>query len=102
MSLPLSNASPFAYTTLFRSQPGRSRGIRAASRASFDVALTFNMKEAPGLEPGASYSHHSHLEEDGYQDRKSTRLNSSHVATSYAVFCWKKKSPAAHCTRREP
>src|SRR5690606_41310179 len=24
-------------------------------------------------------------------DRKSTRLNSSHVKTSYAVFCWKKK-----------
>src|SRR5690606_23156990 len=24
------------------------------------------------------------------QDRKSTRLNSSHVKTSYAVFCWKK------------
>src|SRR6266513_1297526 len=24
-------------------------------------------------------------------DRKSTRLNSSHVSTSYAVFCWKKK-----------
>src|SRR5437870_6868641 len=27
------------------------------------------------------------------KDRKSTRLNSSHVATSYAVFCWKKKQP---------
>src|SRR5690625_6634008 len=26
------------------------------------------------------------------QDRKSTRLNSSHVASSYAVFCLKKKS----------
>src|SRR5690625_6861659 len=26
------------------------------------------------------------------QDRKSTRLNSSHVATSYAVFCLKKKN----------
>src|SRR5690625_6909478 len=26
-----------------------------------------------------------------YLDRKSTRLNSSHVATSYAVFCLKKK-----------
>src|SRR5690625_6921805 len=26
-----------------------------------------------------------------YPDRKSTRLNSSHVATSYAVFCLKKK-----------
>src|SRR5439155_26125758 len=32
----------------------------------------------------------------GELDRKSTRLNSSHVATSYAVFCLKKKkSPAA-------
>src|SRR5215510_14153826 len=28
----------------------------------------------------------------GPQDRKSTRLNSSHVATSYAVFCLKKKN----------
>src|SRR5690625_6602357 len=27
----------------------------------------------------------------GHQDRKSTRLNSSHVASSYAVFCLKKK-----------
>src|SRR5690625_1272201 len=27
----------------------------------------------------------------GLQDRKSTRLNSSHVAISYAVFCLKKK-----------
>src|SRR5439155_12410736 len=32
-----------------------------------------------------------HLEKLGL-DRKSTRLNSSHVATSYAVFCLKKKS----------
>ena len=29
----------------------------------------------------------------GYRDRKSTRLNSSHVVTSYAVFCLKKKTP---------
>src|SRR5699024_12659981 len=29
--------------------------------------------------------------EDGDQDRKSTRLNSSHVSISYAVFCLKKK-----------
>src|SRR5439155_23899046 len=28
---------------------------------------------------------------DGHPDRKSTRLNSSHVAISYAVFCLKKK-----------
>src|SRR5690625_794578 len=30
-------------------------------------------------------------------DRKSTRLNSSHVAMSYAVFCLKKKSDAYMC-----
>src|SRR5690625_6879581 len=29
------------------------------------------------------------------RDRKSTRLNSSHVATSYAVFCLKKKTTRA-------
>src|SRR6266849_1060251 len=31
-----------------------------------------------------------------YGDRKSTRLNSSHEWTSYAVFCLKKKSPRRH------
>src|SRR5690625_5766194 len=30
------------------------------------------------------------------RDRKSTRLNSSHVAISYAVFCLKKKITASH------
>src|SRR5690625_677292 len=30
------------------------------------------------------------------QDRKSTRLNSSHVAISYAVFCLKKKKKRSH------
>src|SRR6202044_1165407 len=36
-------------------------------------------------------------------DRKSTRLNSSHVAISYAVFCLKKKNTSALCRppRRE-
>src|SRR5690606_41467941 len=44
-----------------------------------------------GIMPG-----HIHL------DRKSTRLNSSHVKTSYAVFCLKKKTLArrGHDTRR--
>src|SRR5690625_5985189 len=32
------------------------------------------------------------------QDRKSTRLNSSHVATTYAVFCLKKKRTIDHTT----
>src|SRR5690625_6835026 len=33
------------------------------------------------------------------QDRKSTRLNSSHVAISYAVFCLKKKKSTLRRTR---
>src|SRR5207302_8214157 len=32
----------------------------------------------------------------GHQDRKSTRLNSSHVKISYAVFCLKKKKTQEH------
>src|SRR5258705_4433943 len=34
------------------------------------------------------------------QDRKSTRLNSSHLGISYAVFCLKKKGSAASCCQR--
>src|SRR5690625_5434553 len=33
-------------------------------------------------------------------DRKSTRLNSSHVAISYAVFCLKKKKRHHNCSRK--
>src|SRR5690625_5847192 len=36
----------------------------------------------------------------GEEDRKSTRLNSSHVAISYAVFCLKKKSNARSTGRQ--
>src|SRR5437868_12875699 len=36
------------------------------------------------------------------QDRKSTRLNSSHVSISYAVFCLKKKSATWICLIPEP
>src|SRR5690625_7126066 len=38
---------------------------------------------------------------DSDQDRKSTRLNSSHVAISYAVFCLKKKKKQATGNRRD-
>src|SRR5207253_10962549 len=41
------------------------------------------------------FTHPQHREAIiGYTDRKSTRLNSSHVAISYAVFCLKKKTKA--------
>src|SRR5699024_12302054 len=40
------------------------------------------------VEPGVRENEHA---ESGSLDRKSTRLNSSHVSISYAVFCLKKK-----------
>src|SRR2546429_9236087 len=36
------------------------------------------------------------------EDRKSTRLNSSHGYISYAVFCLKKKKPIRRSSRRTP
>src|SRR5256885_10965695 len=42
---------------------------------------------------------HAHEGRDGHQaDRKSTRLNSSHLVISYAVFCLKKKKSTAPST----
>src|SRR5438874_10024499 len=67
----------FPYTTLFRSQRG-PRGL--GGRRQDPVA-----SEGPGSE-------RRHRRVRGpRQDRKSTRLNSSHVEISYAVFCLKKK-----------
>src|SRR5207249_5305417 len=44
----------------------------------------------PLLPPRVSWRRRSHFLH--YRDRKSTRLNSSHVSISYAVFCLKKKN----------
>src|SRR5258708_30992432 len=76
----------FPYTTLFRS---RSRGAisRVALRKGGAIAARgraiFVLPVLPG---GATIGPHARLE-----DRKSTRLNSSHQIISYAVFCLKKK-----------
>src|SRR5437667_9234547 len=66
----------FPYTTLFRSLPRRA-GAGQAGRPA-DVASAQR-----GCGAGAVRMR--------YRDRKSTRLNSSHITISYAVFCLKKK-----------
>src|SRR3712207_6851380 len=90
----------FPYTTLFRSRappsrrrrrrrtgraprPGPPAGPSAAARAvaSAGVRLLEDGEVALGEEPVLPL-----------QDRKSTRLNSSHANISYAVFCLKKKT----------
>src|SRR5690625_5818247 len=44
-----------------------------------------------GLVRSLPFTHNQHVGNLAVLDRKSTRLNSSHVAISYAVFCLKKK-----------
>src|SRR5438067_5089885 len=53
------------------------------------------------FEPGRLPSIYSALLVEGVEnkDRKSTRLNSSHVSISYAVFCLKKKKKQCRLTR---
>src|SRR2546427_7538366 len=70
----------FPYTTLFRSPRFRS-GEREAGRASRLHAGGRVRKPDREGRRGARA-----------QDRKSTRLNSSHSQISYAVFCLKKKT----------
>src|SRR2546426_8279239 len=68
----------FPYTTLFRSaDPDRVRFLRLRAAP----ALLHAVAEGAVPQPG---------------DRKSTRLNSSHLVISYAVFCLKKKKTRNH------
>src|SRR3712207_8015090 len=76
----------FPYTTLFRSQRGaggadRRRGHARAQRARVLPARMSHVLVVGDLVTDVLVS----------QDRKSTRLNSSHANISYAVFCLKKK-----------
>src|SRR2546430_11204280 len=64
----------FPYTTLFRSKSNRVRSRSGAGKSCCNRNPHGNSDRA-----------------DRRQDRKSTRLNSSHSQISYAVFCLKKK-----------
>src|SRR5690242_21535140 len=74
----------FPYTTLFRSVNKRRRGEDAAAQG-FHQSVAARGGESALLQLGSAL-----LEER--EDRKSTRLNSSHMSISYAVFCLKKKT----------
>src|SRR3712207_6867482 len=78
----------FPYTTLFRSgEPAAGCEARPADdMVSLKLHLPALPRQWPIL-PGAD----GHAYAACPQDRKSTRLNSSHANISYAVFCLKKK-----------
>src|SRR5438874_3774710 len=92
----------FPYTTLFRSSRRRNRELRihgpAAYKAGRDADRGSDYRLAGGRRtlPGRGADHRSVPAAGG--DRKSTRLNSSHVEISYAVFCLKKKNKQLHAT----
>src|SRR3712207_7811124 len=75
----------FPYTTLFRSDEGRVRVRGSGSSRSKTVWLRRSRSGAVSAGPPPR----SRLLPR--EDRKSTRLNSSHANISYAVFCLKKK-----------
>src|SRR2546430_9017610 len=84
----------FPYTTLFRSHVDRLpdrlpvhelADARVRERALDDVVLA---RAARHVDQTPELAVHLHRD---LQDRKSTRLNSSHSQISYAVFCLKKK-----------
>src|SRR5437899_5548450 len=68
----------FSYTTLFRSESGLDKKTDFEEKKSVEKLLKDIEKAKLKLE--------------GKVDRKSTRLNSSHLGISYAVFCLKKKN----------
>src|SRR5690625_7022947 len=76
----------FPYTTLFRSEEWAGASPVYAQR--IQRALNFVGNDVPTIFKGMQFDIGSPPQ--FMEDRKSTRLNSSHVAISYAVFCLKK------------
>src|SRR5690606_39998299 len=79
----------FPYTTLFRSS---SAPARPRYRAPVPTAPASAPTHPATASPSRSVRQQSPLPRQRCRDRKSTRLNSSHVKISYAVFCLKKKN----------
>src|SRR5205807_9116342 len=98
---PLPESTLFPYTTLFRSQ---AMGGASFADVQDPSAVTDNPARLSRLDAKSIFLYHSQFigdlqydrlrvqaAEPGRVDRKSTRLNSSHLVISYAVFCLKKK-----------
>src|SRR5438045_8779656 len=89
VSLPR-RSTLFPYTTLFRSRCAAAWPDEAGREGSRDAGVCGGGDLHPGVDDGHRGGH-CRAERLG-EDRKSTRLNSSHLGISYAVFCLKKKN----------
>src|SRR5699024_12651829 len=82
----------FPYTTLFRSKVQKQTSDMQKAMMGMHAQFTLSddtIEKAVAKTP-AGVGAHIHVAEGISEDRKSTRLNSSHVSISYAVFCLKK------------
>src|SRR5947208_12282180 len=93
-------SSIFPYTTLFRSLPalGLNRTLVGLARRQFarQAFQAFRLGLGRRLGRGSRIRRRQFA-----RDRKSTRLNSSHQISSYAVFCLKKKQPLSARSPRQ-
>src|SRR5256885_6199834 len=78
----------FPYTTLFRSMRDRSVEIEQCRQAIGQCRIDAGTDAHPAVGRGCEIGRGERIR---LADRKSTRLNSSHLVISYAVFCLKKK-----------
>src|SRR5688500_19075677 len=90
------SSSLFPYTTLFRSEARHRVAVDverrcgdANPRRTFGLRASLIGQRAGRFGTARGDDHHA----GNVLDRKSTRLNSSHLVISYAVFCLKKKKP---------
>src|SRR2546426_5489746 len=90
----------FPYTTLFRSLRSRAAGESRALQDRLENADRSRVDEdaARSGGAGATLLRGPVCRAHASGDRKSTRLNSSHLVISYAVFCLKKKKKTRQVT----
>src|SRR3712207_6951950 len=82
----------FPYTTLFRSPHRMETRPQSPLRALAPIALVvFGIALILVVATSGGGGEESRPSENAAEDRKSTRLNSSHANISYAVFCLTKK-----------
>src|SRR5262245_64100594 len=84
--LPPPRSTLFPYTTLFRSRA-------AIDSLQHELEIERELQLADNDERRLLAADRDEI---GGEDRKSTRLNSSHLGISYAVFCLKKKKKNKH------
>src|SRR5699024_12288442 len=90
--LPPSRPTPFPYTPLFRSTHGAHYQGVAVTYAQIGMHPALHRARTEADRTLVILDEITSVRSASVRDRKSTRLNSSHVSTSYAVFCLKKKS----------